>query len=153
MIIPTTDRLYRGRPKSQAELNEAWGLGIRTIISLESGFARFVSEMRDEWCEEKEAWEEMGGRWENVPCSNFFPPSREASQRVYNLVNESPTKVLIHCFSDVDRTGWMCAYYKFRDRWCLTWQDAWEVEAVLKGQHFWFRWWRPFFWWACRSYD
>lgn len=150
MIQRTTDKLFRGRPKSQDDLNEAWNLGIRTIVSLETGFARMVSTIKGEWCGEREAWEAMGGTWVSVPCSNFSPPSKSASELVNNIIKDNQWNTLIHCFSDVDRTGWICAYHKFVNGWFLSWGDAWSTEAVGKGQHWWFRWWKPFFWLACR---
>lgn len=145
----TTPMVFRGpSPRSEQDLYTAWTVhGVRTIISLQEGWASIFDRLAGKWTEEKECWERMGGVYIHLPMSNLLVPSLFRTRYIYREMAKSVNSgcVLVHCYSGVDRTGWMCGIYKYWKNHYRTPQEAWDMECVAKGQHWWFRWWKPFF--------
>lgn len=137
-----------GAPKSTVDLIQLYAQGVRTIISLETGFADKLGD----YPEEQSDWESMGGAYHLVKCSNFWAPTAAQTNEVMRLMGNKPAgKVYLHCFSGVDRTGWMAARYRLSRLDFLNASDAWEVEAKGSGTHWWFYWWGPLFRWRYRN--
>lgn len=143
-----TPSVFRGsRPLDASDLNKIHDRGITIIISLEEGWADLFSKTHEEkW------WEAMGCKWIRIRCSNFFPPIFQTKKvmleiKEAQLANE---KILFHCYSGVDRTGWMAAAYKYLylNRYSDSAGYYFRTEAVEKEMHKWFYWWRPFFEWS-----
>jgi len=142
----TTHALWRGgNPENHSDLVHLYATGVRTIISLQSGFADKMGHYPDE----KIDWELLGGSYIEIKCSNFWAPTVEQTLRALAAIDRHllDGAVYIHCFSGVDRTGWMCAAWKLRFNAAAT---AWRDEAWNKGMHRWFFWWKPIFMWRYR---
>lgn len=135
-------QLWRGgAPKSKADLQKLYAMGIDLIINLETGTADALGDYPHE-CQD---WLEMGRKFLLIQCSNFSPPTAEQTKNVLNAITShvyNGKKVYIHCFSGVDRTGWMCAAFR-QQFWPAA--EAWQKEAWEKGTHKWFFWWKWFF--------
>lgn len=128
ILVDRYKKLWRGpRLETKDDFNLLKDYGIKRIISLE-----YFD--RDEDLN-PEAW---GMLEESIPCSDIFPPSDWAVQRVLNLVaDDVPT--YIHCYSGVDRTGFVCAAYRMQ---AMAWPYSAAVQEWEKlGRHFWYFWW------------
>lgn len=134
MIIKVTEGLYRG-PRPQ-NLDEIKSLGIKTIISLESGiYELFHNDTYEEvdWAKEK-----IQFYW--YPENDFFPPEKINVFNILNLIITSNQPILIHCKSGVDRTGFMVACYRMKVQgWGF--DEAWN-ECKAMGMHWWYYWWK-----------
>lgn len=140
-----TNNLYRGsRPESVNDLLVLKSIGINTIISLETGWHKLFG-----WRGERKAWQHFGNPWLNVPLSDIFPPSLDECESICEIISMSKfAPFFVHCFSGVDRTGFVIAYYRVtRMGWCPF--KAWK-EAVDKGMHWRYYWWRRHFLKICR---
>lgn len=140
VIEVVTEKIRRSsRPKSLRELEIA---NITTVMNLQSGMYEDLHE---------DEYEHIDFGKTNIKCydialSNFWPPSSYDTARILRTIENNlrrPGNVLIHCMSGVDRTGWIIAMY-------LVIHEGWNPEHAVKnminrGQHWWFRWWIPFF--------
>lgn len=130
------DNLWRGPRPTNLEHLQA--VCFTRVISLQSG-------TRDRWSDEliedqvKHA-KEFGIEYINVPCRNYFPPTKEQVLQVDDLLHDTHIKTYLHCQSGVDRTGYMCAIYRMQwQGWSF--QRAYD-EFVAEGRHSWFFWWK-----------
>lgn len=142
----TTDNVFRGgRPTSVEDLAFLQHLGVRTIVSLQEGWSEVFHTF--DLTDEEIAWEKLQGVFHHHRCSNFFPPTKAETDAIIESICEGLTrgKVYVHCYSGVDRTGWICAAYKLRMGWFPDAKWAWRVEAWEKGTHKWFWWWQKHF--------
>ena len=138
-VLKAKGQLYRSnRPKGLPDLKAIKEKEIYTVISLEEGWASLLG-----WPMEKELWSKYFGKFISLPMSNIFPPSLEACEVVNKHIVNAKSPLLVHCYSGVDRTGYVIAYHLAKNK-ILTPAQAWEY-AVGTGQHFWFRWWRRSF--------
>lgn len=136
--------LYRSdRPKYARDLISAKiGHQIHALVTLEEGWSDVFG-----WNEERDLWEKtMGLPFYNFPMSNFWPPSKATCDAILDIFAQNAAQgrnTLIHCYSGVDRTGFVAAYalWKYKRE---TAEDAWDY-AVKTGQHWWFRWWKKHF--------
>lgn len=142
--LHATKFLRGGAPKSRTDLEHLWERGIRAIISLEAGYADALGD----YPEEARHWREMGGVHFTIICSNVVPPTMAQVQECINIFDMCRSElktVYLHCFSGVDRTGWMSAAFLLRKGHYHNAGEAWEWEAWRKGTHKWFFWWKWLF--------
>ena len=141
-----TDYLYRSsRPQNKSDLQSIYDLGIRTIISLEEGWGNLFTpyDTHDMWTD----FLDMGGTLYNLKCSNILPPTHKQAETVHYNINQTTrrvsSRILIHCYSGVDRTGFMVAYHLAKQG--LNPDFSWRANAWNKGMHKWYFWWRGYF--------
>lgn len=138
-------KLYRGsRPENKQDLFDLWNRGFRTIICLQEGWSWWFGKYDGE-----KDWEAMGGTYIKRPLSNFFFPVKDELDSLVNVIQESPGRVLVHCFSGKDRTGILSGYYLVK---MVDWipKTAWRYIGD-KGMHPWYRLlWKKEFYEACR---
>ena len=134
MITHVDRNLYRGpRPKSFAELEQ---FKIVHVINLQTG----AWEMFSKTLYEYEFAEDFGMDEVDIQCSNFFPPSRAAVDKILGVIAEG-RNVLVHCLHGQDRTGYVCAAYRIKVcGW--RWQAA-VAEMFAFGFHK-----IPYLWWV-----
>ena len=81
----------------------------------------------------------------DLQCSNLRPPNKDQVAYFLTLVSQArknKQKILVHCLSGVDRTGFFCAAYRMKVQgW--SYEQA-KAEYIAEGQHWWYRWWIPF---------
>jgi protein-tyrosine phosphatase len=134
-VIQVAKNLWRGpRPRDLLPLKEA---GIKVVISLETG----VSEIFHNDPYEFQSPEDYGIQLFHIKCSDIFPPTPEQVRKCLLLISpDIPT--LIHCYSGVDRTGFICAKYRMEKE---GWTDSRaEAEWINLGRHWWYAWWSPY---------
>lgn len=147
-LLKVSENLYRGsRPESTADL---WMLSlqcsVKTIISLETGFGNFWDGLLGRAFDEKGFWERGWHRqWISRPCSNILPPSRVETEVILRDIKAGLAlgPVFVHCYSGVDRTGWVCAAWRVLEEGMAP-EDAW-AECRLRGMHQRFYWWQSAF--------
>lgn len=139
----TRDLARGGKPRSREDLQFLKNEGIRTIVSLQEGWSDFfrLYDIKDE----KRDWEAMGGKFYQHRLSNWFAPTQDETDAVLRSICAQDGKTYLHCYSGVDRTGWIAAAYKVLVMGNVTPEDAWKTEAWAKGTHKWFFWWRAKF--------
>lgn len=138
--------LYRSdRPRSAKDLgDDVRRLGIEAILTLEEGWSDVFG-----WNDERDFWTGILKKpFHHIPMSNFWPPSKDECEIALNIIDCYPEGVLVHCFSGVDRTGFVCSYYLWK-KGVMSAEEAWQY-AVKSGQHWWFRWWKPYFMRICK---
>jgi rhodanese/phosphatase family protein len=133
-VLKVDDSLWRGpRPTN---LNELVGLGIKRIISLESGIYDVFHPGEPL---ERQFPCEFGMDQYDLKSSDFRPPERWAVKKFLNLTTVNPKPTFVHCLSGVDRTGFMCAVYRMVvQRWAFE-RALSEWKAL--GRHPWYFWW------------
>lgn len=143
-IRPVSHNLYRGsHPIDIPDLRTLSALGVTTIISLETSWHKLFG-----WKGESRWWTHTvcgSNKFINFPLSTFFPPSKESTKEIIDsiVMAQIGGGVYLHCYSGVDRTGWICAAYRVLVAgWTVG--DAWS-EAVKEGMHWRYFWWKPFF--------
>lgn len=137
------NNLYRGaRPKSATHISGA----VQTVICLQSGFRNLLT--NDAY--ERTFLADYDIKEYRIHCSDIWPPQRwhvETFLRKVQAAERDGKKVLVHCMSGVDRTGFMCAVYRMRVQgWKF--EQAYD-EWVSEGRHFWYDWWKK----ALRGYQ
>ncbi|MFA7000266.1 MAG: dual specificity protein phosphatase family protein [Candidatus Paceibacterota bacterium] len=134
MVTHVNKNLYRGsRPLSFADLQP---FGIEHVVNLQSGAYEAATETQYE----SEAAKDFGMVETCVPCSDLFPPSRDAVHRILGII-AGGNRVYVHCLHGQDRTGFVCAAYRMRVcGWSLS--DAMR-EMFQFGFHK-----VPYLWWA-----
>ncbi len=125
--------LLRGpRPTDLELLTDA---GIRRVIGLESG-------LRDFFCDdpvERQQYEDHGIAYYDLSSSIIWPPKDWVVEKFLDLMREQHVPTYIHCYSGVDRTGFLCAVYRMRVQgW--TFAEA-HKEWVELGRHLHYAWW------------
>lgn len=138
--------LWRGsRPEAKTDLQLLVSANVRTIISLETWWHSLFHTF-----DEGQNWRFYFGRtFVSMPLSNILPPSRKATFAILDEIlhamdsQKAGDGVFVHCYSGVDRTGWMIAAYRVN---CQGWspEKAWQ-EAIEMGQHPRYRWWEDSF--------
>ncbi len=144
--IWVSDRLMRGpRPESVSDLQWFIDQGIFTIISLETGFGAFWDKITArKLLNERSMWNSYFQRpFFNFPLSNFLPPTPRQVVETIQAIQKSPGPTFLHCYSGVDRTGFLVAVWR-------VWEEGWGPEAAWKeavesGMHPWFWWWKAAF--------
>ncbi len=128
-----TDGLFRGpRP---ANLETLQSMGVKRIINLQSGFYELVSETK----RERQHPSEFGIEYYDLGSSNVFPPEDHTIDKFLALLADKKL-TYVHCYSGVDRTGFLVACYRMAiEGW--TYEKAHD-EFVGEGRHWWFGWWR-----------
>lgn len=124
---------FRGpRPKSLEHLQM---MGVKRIINLQSGFYELVSEDK----RENQYPVDFGMEYYDLGSSNIFPPENKTIDKVLELLKDGKF-TYVHCFSGVDRTGFIVACYRMAvQKW--GYQEA-HQEFVDMGRHWWFSHWR-----------
>ncbi len=147
-ISSVARNLFRGsRPEGPPDLLTL-GLnnGVKTIISLETGFGRFWDGLTGKDFDERRAWEKGWHRtYISRPCSNFTPPGRADTEVILRDI-ENGLKlgpVFLHCHSGVDRTGWIVASWRVLQEGAVP-EVAWE-ECLKMGMHKRFSFWKSAF--------
>lgn len=128
--------LYRGsRPHDTSDLSLLWKNGIRTIISLEEGWADILG-----WKNEPATWRKMGGVWLQVKLSSIIAPTQGQLEAIYALIfaHCQLSGVFVHCYSGVDRTGIVCADWEVYGR-KISPEVAWQ-RCCEQGMHKRFQW-------------
>lgn len=134
LLVDEKSQLWRGsRP---LDLNVVKSLGIKRIISLESGIYDLF---HDGQLIERQFPCEFGMEQYDLKSSDFTPPEDWAVKKFLTLMRGCPEPTFIHCLSGADRTGFMCAVYRMR-------MQGWSYEAarqewVRLGRHPWYFWW------------
>lgn len=138
-IVQIDTHIYRGsRPEGDSDL---YGLHshqcVRNIVSLEEGWGA----MFGRGIEEEAMWLRYGTvlsgptTWLNRPLSSISAPSpekiRSLVQQLVYLSNNG--KVFFHCFSGVDRTGFLAAGFKILHHG-IGLEEGWE-DMVANGMH------------------
>ena len=147
-IFNVATGLHRGsRPESPVALGIlASNYGVKTIISLETDFGAFWDSLVSFRFDEGACWQDW---WKKTfirhPLSNFLPPTRFETMQILDDINRSLLNggVFVHCYSGVDRTGWIIAAYRVIEEEMHP-EDAW-AEAVKMGMHFRYFWWKSAF--------
>lgn len=87
--------------------------------------------------------QDFGLALEEIPCSNFFPPSFKHVMRFLSLINQYPDfKIFAHCLRGKDRTGYMIAAYRMKIcGWSF--EDS-CAEMRANGFNTWLYWWWGF---------
>lgn len=155
-IFKVSEGFFRGdRPSSDDDLFQLGKVqNVKTIISLETGFGHVWDGIWGKSFNERNAWvDSWSNVYESQPCSNFTPPTPEHSEIIAKLIDSALIvgPVYLHCYSGVDRTGWMVAHWRVT-RQKVSSEAAWE-EAIRMGMHFRFFWWKPAFMEICRNAD
>ncbi|MEP6741471.1 MAG: tyrosine-protein phosphatase [bacterium] len=97
-------RFYRGAQPNEEDYKDLQGLGIKTVIDLQS----------DPESYEKRDVEALGMRYINIPMSDSDYPRTEQVNQFLKLVdNPSTGKFFVHCAGGRHRTGVMGAVYRF----------------------------------------
>lgn len=110
------DRIYRGGQPEGDEYRQLVALGIKTIVDL-----RLDSEPGA-----KEAAEQAGLRYINLPLEPKGYPKADAAQRFLSIVNnEANGPYYVHCAGGRHRTGVMIAVYRME-------VDKWDIEQAYK---------------------
>lgn len=135
MIVQFAPGKYRSsRPEDLAKVRKDFPY-IRRIISLQSGFYEFVTET----LRERQFPHEFGFEYFDIVTGDFLPPNEYCVQQCLRILREQP-EVLVHCFSGVDRTGFIVAAYRMQvEGW--TFERA-HNEWVRAGRHWWYFWWK-----------
>ena len=112
-------RLYRSGEAAPAQLaHVARTYDLRTVLSL-------LNPDAPETQAERQAAEELGLRWINVPLPGdgaSTPADREEIKRVFADPNAAP--ILVHCSAGTNRTGLAAGMYRML-------YDGWTPEQVL----------------------
>lgn len=151
-LDPVGFKLFRGsRPENHDDLKHLWSLGVRSIISLQEGYAKTKAKLTGGYAREREDWLAMGGKYYDIPLSNILPPSPSRLWLVLQVIKlhwaEWEGKVYVHCYAGVDRTGMAIAYYRVAQNGIPP-EQAWN-DACTYGMHRRYRWWKPAFLRAC----
>lgn len=112
--------------------------GISTIINLQG--------KRQYNCiylgQEEKLLKDFGIKVVYIPMHMFKVPTFDQLEKVFQTLNTTSEKVLIHCRFGVDRTGISIAYWKIRNG-LLSFEEA-VLEMFSLGFHKkWFFWWVP----------
>lgn len=138
MITQVSTSLYRGPRPDVATLAELQNLGVKTILSLESGWFEFF---HGGVYSEDEFAERLGFQLRHEPMSDFTAPTADQVRRALTIIREwNGQPVYIHCAKGVDRTGFVCAAYRVM-------VQQWDVEKAIeewKAMGFHSKW---YFWW------
>lgn len=135
-MINVIGNLYRGPRPDLTVLQQA---GIKTVINLESGIYDFFN--TDTYKKEEQNPKDFGIQLIHIPLSDFTPPKASAVSLALQFMKcasaNNPTYV--HCFSGVDRTGFVCASYRMD-------VEDWDKEKAIAemkalGMHWWYYWW------------
>lgn len=131
------------RPKGFQDLQTLNNRGILSIISLETGFGAFWDKLSGHGFDEKSTWiHSFHGGFISMPLSNFLPPSTAETRDILNALAAARMTgpVFIHCYAGVDRTGFIVAAFRaLYEHWSP--EKAWQ-EALDKGLHNRYKWWR-----------
>lgn len=133
ILVDEKTQLWRGpRP---LDLNVVKALGVKKIISLESGIYDLFH--HDQLIERQFPCE-FGMDQYDLKSSDFTPPETWAVDKFLSLM-KYPGPTFVHCLSGVDRTGFMCAVYRMRVQgWTF---EAAKKEWITLGRHPWYFWW------------
>ena len=136
--------VFRGPRPTIADLKAQ---GISIVVCLESGV---YSEFHDDDYTPNNL-HLNGFLLYEIPMSDITPPSNEDVAKALRIIKNDSRffKVYVHCLSGKDRTGYVCAAYRFvYQAWSL---DQCLSEMISMGQHWWFRWWNIFFTRRCNE--
>jgi len=132
----------RSARPDKADLRTLFKKGVRTIISLEEGWADIFG-----WKKEPQEWRRLGGTWIQVKLSNIFAPTKGQLDAIMFLIEENSrtARVHFHCLTGKDRTGFVAAYYEVKHEF-ITPQQAWDL-CCARGMHWHYRlfWKKAFF--------
>lgn len=131
-MIKVDEQLYRGpRPRN---LKGIIDLGIKRIISLESGAHEILTDDPYEYVYPSD----YDLLHYEIPMNAIFAPTE--TQVLIAISKIGPEKTYLHCFSGVDRTGFVCAAYRIK---CQGWTfKAAYSEWVSLGRHWWYDPWK-----------
>lgn len=140
-LTQVSKNLWRGsRPEFPSDFHELQLFGIDLILNLERGWFEWVHGMMN--------WETVKAiQWGLTPIhmllSDFFPPTKPECEAFISLIDRKEN-IFVHCFSGVDRTGFLCAYYRVER--CGYTIGAAIDEMKAMGMHAWYRpFWIPAF--------
>lgn len=144
-VVYVSQNLYRGdRPQNNSDLGIlALSYHVERIVSLETFWHKLFG-----WADEGECWTTSWRRiFKSFPMSNIFPPMWEETMTALDAISEvlqhPGATIYVHCFAGKDRTGWVIAGYRVKvEGWPP--EKAW-AEAIEKGMHWRYWWWKPFF--------
>lgn len=123
---------YNWRGPRIADFNVLKAQGFQRLISLETPLDYIISPSN-------EVSPQDNLDFHSIPCSEVMPPNPWQVAKVQELLKQ-PIKTYLHCYSGVDRTGYMVAVYRMAvDGW--TYDKALQ-EWVDKGRHYWYAWWK-----------
>lgn len=147
-VSKVTGNFLRGsRPNNSADLVMiGFNWRAQTVISLETGFGRFWDGLSGREFNEQQLWENGWHRaYISHPLSNFTPPTRSETELIIGDIKRGLEigPVFLHCYSGVDRTGWICAAWRVLEEGKDA-ESAW-AEAKLMGMHHWYFWWKSAF--------
>lgn len=136
--------LFRGsRPLDYHDLVGLSAVGVNHIISLEKGWSGLFH-----WDYER-LWRVYGGERTELPTSGnvIFPPTLGQCEAFVKRVQELHAidkKIFVHCYSGVDRTGFLIAYYMAKVHGVPPgW--SWKEYALESGMHCHYQHWRKRF--------
>ena len=99
--------LYRGAEPGKEGLEYLHNtLGVKTIINLENDKAKDAKE--------NALAEKLGMKHVNIPMHSAKEPTDEEVQQFFNIIDNYPKPVYIHCRRGKDRTGYMCARFRMK---------------------------------------
>lgn len=136
MTISLAHNVFGGpRPKLLAELRDH---GIKRIINLESGVYDTLRVYTETYYEDSLQFPPDFGMVEYMmPCSDITPPPEKIVSKILELVQDK-TPTYIHCYSGVDRTGFVAAAIRMR---LLRWSYDDALKAWREIRHPWYFYW------------
>ena len=128
-------KLYRSKQLYIKNLNRyIKKLGIKTIVNL-----RGKNKNQKWWNEEKEIAKKNKVLYCNISMNANNNPNSKNLKKLFQIYNEAPKPILIHCHSGIDRTGEAAAL------WILNQQNKGKKEALkqLSIKYGYLKWFHP----------
>jgi len=123
-------QIYRGAQPTVNGFEFLRTLGVKSVVSLRLA--------KDVLPDEKEAVEQLGLTFTNLPMSGMAPPTVAEMNRMLDAIERLPQPVFIHCQFGCDRTGIVVACWRIRQsKWprakALREAKAYGISPLLVG--------------------
>lgn len=128
------EAFYRGGQPTDEGLRQLAAMGIKTIISLRHHTTRMD--------EERQAAEQLGMAWVNLPMWYWWRPSDKQIQQFLEVATDPARRpIFVHCRLGRNRAGVMSAIYRVA-------RQGWEPDrAYAEGRRFGLAPWNLLTWW------
>lgn len=117
LVHEVSPTLYRGPRPEFEDFYQLRALGVTRVVSLERGWFEWIhGELNDEVVN----CTRFGMTPMHIQLGDVFPPIPTQIWAAYSLIASSE-KTYVHCLHGEDRTGLVCAYYRFKaQHWSLS---------------------------------
>ena len=133
------DFLYRGERPDEHILRNLISLGVKAVMSLESGL---ISKEPEYVKKERRLVEDLGIKFIHVPLHPIKCPSIVEIKRALSLIMQKENQpVFVHCERGNDRTGIIIAAYRIK-------MEGWDFENAFREMKSFGHRSKILFWWS-----